>query len=226
VRRRRRAPRRRCAAAARAAPHPPARRAPRPAGVPSEFNEFLPKDCEEYKRWKAAGGAAAPPPPAAGVEGALAGLALDGGAGGAEGAEGAEGAAAAGDAAAGDAAAPDAVKKKKKVKLPSAVVLERNTRNKKKCITTVAGLDQFGVKLAEAAKLFGKKFASGASATKAPDGTPQIDIQGDVLDGAAALIVKTYKEVSKEHVFVVEGKKRVAYFGADGEPAAPPKEKR
>jgi density-regulated protein DRP1 len=210
-------------------PHPPARRVPRPAGVPSEFNEFLPKDCEEYKRWKAAGGAAAPPPPPAGVEGALAGLALDGGAGGAEGAEGAEGgdgAAAVGGAAAGDAAAPDAVKKKKKVKLPSAVVLERNTRNKKKCITTVAGLDQFGVKLAEAAKLFGKKFASGASATKAPDGTPQIDIQGDVLDGAAALIVKTYEEVAKEHVFVVEGKKRVAYFGADGEPAAPPKEKR
>jgi hypothetical protein len=23
-------------------------------GVPAEFNEFLPKDCEEYKRWKAA----------------------------------------------------------------------------------------------------------------------------------------------------------------------------
>ena len=37
-------------------------------GVPSEFNEFLPKDSEEYKRWKAAqeGDAAA----------AIAGLAL------------------------------------------------------------------------------------------------------------------------------------------------------
>lgn len=27
-------------------------------GVPSEFNEYLPKDCEEFKRWKANAAAA------------------------------------------------------------------------------------------------------------------------------------------------------------------------
>lgn len=57
------------------------------------------------------------------------------------------------------------------------VVLERNTRNKKKCVTTISGLDVFGVKLAEASKLFGKKFASGASIVKNAEGKEQIDIQ-------------------------------------------------
>ena len=57
------------------------------------------------------------------------------------------------------------------------VVLERNTRNKKKCITTISGLESFGVKLQEAAKLFGKKFASGASITKNAESKEQIDCQ-------------------------------------------------
>lgn len=55
--------------------------------------------------------------------------------------------------------------------------MERNTRNKKKCITTIAGLDAFGVKLAEASKLFGKKFASGASVVKNAEGKEHIDVQ-------------------------------------------------
>lgn len=60
---------------------------------------------------------------------------------------------------------------------PPQVVLERNTRNKKKCVTTISGLDLFGVKLAEASKIFGKKFASGASIVKNAEGKEQIDIQ-------------------------------------------------
>ena len=39
-----------------------------------------------------------------------------------------------------------------------------------------AGLDTFGIKLAEAAKLFGKKFASGASITKSPMEKDQIEV--------------------------------------------------
>lgn len=57
------------------------------------------------------------------------------------------------------------------------VVLERNTRNKKKCITAITGLDLFGVKLSEASKLFGKKFASGASVVKNAEGKEHIDVQ-------------------------------------------------
>lgn len=150
------------------------------------------------------------------------------------------------------------------------VVLERNTRNKKKCITTISGLDMFGVKLGEASKLFGKKFASGASITKNAEGKEQIDcqvrcrrvcgpvtgaggcelvrlshqrrcaavappscrlptlnptryhpaaapplLQGDFLDQAVELVLKTYKEVKKQDIYVIENKKRVKYFDKD-----------
>jgi density-regulated protein DRP1 len=57
------------------------------------------------------------------------------------------------------------------------VIIERATRNKRKCITTVIGLDQFGVKLADASKKFGKKFACGASVTKDAANKEQIDVQ-------------------------------------------------
>jgi density-regulated protein DRP1 len=56
------------------------------------------------------------------------------------------------------------------------IVLETNTRNKKKMITTVTGLEQFGIKLQDAAKGFGKKFACGSSVTKSATGTDQIDM--------------------------------------------------
>ena len=186
---------------------PPSRHA---AGVPSEFNEFLPKDSDEFKRWKAA---AAAPPDAAAATGALEGLSLE-----------------------GDALAAPAVVEKKlpggktKKLVPQAsplhhaaprrtlpwsspslssdpcafhipppphtrtcththtqVVLERNTRQKKKCVTTVSGLEMFGVKLSEASKLFGKKFASGASIVKTAEGKEQIDVQASAVERAAGL---------------------------------------
>lgn len=66
---------------------------------------------------------------------------------------------------------------KAKKKVAQEVLITRAVRNKKKCVTTVAGLEQFGVKLGEAAKVFGKKFASGASVTKTATGGEEIDIQ-------------------------------------------------
>ena len=62
-------------------------------------------------------------------------------------------------------------------KVAREVVLETTTRNKKKSITTVHGLDAFGVKLSAAAKACGKKFASGASVNKTASGRERIDIQ-------------------------------------------------
>ena len=48
---------------------------------------------------------------------------------------------------------------------------------------SAAGLETFGIKLPEAAKLFGKKFASGASITKNPMEKDQIEVSclGDVV---------------------------------------------
>jgi density-regulated protein DRP1 len=154
-------------------------------GVPAEFNEYLPKDSDEYKRWKAAQD---------GPE-ALAALTL-------KDKEGNE----------IEKQLPGGkVKKKQK----PHVVLETHTRNKKKCVTTITGLDGFGIKLSEASKLFGKKFACGASVTKSATGTEQIDMQGDFVDKLAELIIKTYgtsNSVAKADVFFIQDKKKVAYF--------------
>eukprot|EP00887_Chlorella_sp_A99_P003446 scaffold7.g3446.t1 len=137
------------------------------AGVPSEFNEFLPKDSEEYKRWKAS--------QEAGVSGQLEGLALGDG---------------------GDGAAPPPPPK------PVEVIKELPGGKKKR-----------QTKPEEASKLFGKKFASGASITKNAEGKEQIDCQGDFLDQAVELILKQFKAVSKADIYMIESKKKVAGSG-------------
>ena len=81
--------------------------------------------------------------------------------------------------------------KKKKLK-PKQVVVTRATRQRKKAITSVEGLDLFGVKLAEAAKTFGKKYACGASVVTNPSLKEQIDIQGDVQEQVPELILEKY----------------------------------
>ena len=105
--------------------------------------------------------------------------------------------------------------KKKKDKKPE-IVLERSVRNKRKCITTVKGLDQFGVKLGEAAKLMGKKFACGASVVKEAMGET-IDIQGDFQLETAELILQKFATEENgitEAVFVnYEKGKRSPTFG-------------
>lgn len=159
-------------------------------GVPAEFNEFLPADSVEYKRWKAA---------QEGPE-ALAALTLK------------------------DKDGNEIEKQlpggKVKKKQKAQVVLESHTRNKKKCVTTVMGLEGFGVKLAEASKLFGKKFACGASVTKSATGTEQIDMQGEFVDKLAELVIKTYgtsNNITKSDIYFIQDKKKVAYFDEDSD---------
>ncbi|ORY90856.1 translation initiation factor SUI1 [Leucosporidium creatinivorum] len=64
----------------------------------------------------------------------------------------------------------------------SKVIIKRSERNKRKFVTSVHGLDFFGVDLKKAAKLFANKFATGASLHKNPQGEEEIIIQGDVSD--------------------------------------------
>ncbi|XP_022731957.1 translation machinery-associated protein 22-like isoform X2 [Durio zibethinus] len=54
------------------------------------------------------------------------------------------------------------IKKKEK----QEVVIEKVVRNRRKCITIMKGLDLFGIKLSDASKKLGKKFATGASVVK------------------------------------------------------------
>mmetsp|Transcript_42772 Transcript_42772/g.68824 ORF Transcript_42772/g.68824 Transcript_42772/m.68824 type:complete len:173 (+) Transcript_42772:136-654(+) len=112
-------------------------------------------------------------------------------------------AAAAGGGEDGDKKLPGGKSKKKKDKM---VTITRSTRNKKKMITTVNGLDLFDVKLVDASKLFGKKFACGASITKAATGKEEIDVQGDFSEEMAKVISDKFGIDSSNISFVDKGK--------------------
>jgi translation initiation factor 1 (eIF-1/SUI1) len=71
----------------------------------------------------------------------------------------------------------------KPAKAPKPVVpkifVEVNERGRKKQITTISGLDAYGVKLKDAASALGKKFGAGASVTKSASNpnVMEIDVQ-------------------------------------------------
>lgn len=154
-------------------------------GIPEEYNDFLPKDCAEFKALK---GQASTSAEDAGAD--MEKLSLK----------------------EGEEPPKEKSSKKKKSKEP-AVVIETNKRNKRKTTTIISGLDLFGVKLSEAAKLFKTKFASGCAVTKNAENKEELTCQGDFLDQAVTLILKTYGDkVDKKVIFKLESKKRVPYF--------------
>ncbi|KAI0254871.1 translation initiation factor SUI1 [Lactifluus subvellereus] len=74
----------------------------------------------------------------------------------------------------------DAARKKKLVRPRSQIVIKRIERNKRKFVTSIRGLEAFGVDLKKAAKLFAQRFATGGSVTKNAAGIDEIVVQGDV----------------------------------------------
>jgi density-regulated protein DRP1 len=73
----------------------------------------------------------------------------------------------------------------------------------------VLGLDLFGIKLADAAKKFGKKFACGASVIKDQGSNKeQIDVQGDCMDEMAEFICKEWKDVTLDDIKCVDKDKK------------------
>ena len=152
-------------------------------GIPEESNDYLPKDCAEFKALKGQAEAGT----ADGASADMEKLSLAAGQG-----NGGE---------TGEAA-----------KEP-AVVIETNKRNKRKTTTIITGLDIFGVKNQEAAKMFKTKFASGCAVSKNAENKEELVCQGDFLDEAVKLILKTYGDkVDKGAIFKVDNKKRVPYF--------------
>ncbi|XWS72187.1 hypothetical protein CRYUN_Cryun02cG0018700 [Craigia yunnanensis] len=97
------------------------------------------------------------------------------------------------------------IKKKEK----KEVVIEKVVRNKRKCITTVKGLELFGVKLSDASKKLGKKFATGASVVKGPTDKEQIDVQGDISYDIVEFITETWPDVLETAIFFIEDGKKV-----------------
>ncbi|XP_054820475.1 translation machinery-associated protein 22-like [Prosopis cineraria] len=119
---------------------------------------------------------------------------------------------------ASDGAATSAPKQEDVKRLPGGkikkkdkkeVVIEKVIRNKRKSITTVKGLDLFGVKLSDASKKLGKKFATGASVVKGPTEKEQIDVQGDISYDIVEFITETWPDVPETAIFFIEDGKKV-----------------
>ncbi|KAL2945201.1 Translation machinery-associated protein 22 [Bienertia sinuspersici] len=108
---------------------------------------------------------------------------------------------------------PEEVKRlpggKLKKKEKKEVVIEKVVRNKRKCITTIKGLELFGVKLSDASKKLGKKFATGASVVKGPTDKEQIDVQGDIAYDIVDFITDTWSDVPETAIFFIEDGKKV-----------------
>lgn len=95
--------------------------------------------------------------------------------------------------------ADDVIKKrrgvgaKKTFKLDTRVIIQKITRNRKKAVTHVVGLDTVpDLILKDAAKAFSKTFAGSSSVKDTPQGK-EIIIQGDHQDTCAEMIVTKFK---------------------------------
>ncbi|KAJ1333044.1 density-regulated protein [Microdochium nivale] len=89
----------------------------------------------------------------------------------------------------------------------SVVTIKRIERNKRKYVTTVAGLEAFNLDLKKVAKEFGKKFATGSSLTRAPGGGEEIVVQGDVSPEIEEFLLEKYKEIPEDNIELVDDKK-------------------
>ena len=92
------------------------------------------------------------------------------------------------------------LKKKVVAEDKQRVVIAVEVRSKKKSVTVVEGLETLGVKLKDAAKVFGKKFAASSSVKDKDSGGQEIVIQGDVIYDLPALLEKEYK-IKKAKIF-------------------------
>ncbi|KAF9869788.1 RNA binding protein [Colletotrichum karsti] len=92
----------------------------------------------------------------------------------------------------------------------STVIIKRIERNKRKFVTSVSGLEHFGLENKKVAKEFGKKFATGSSVTKTPSGGEEIVVQGDVSDEIEEFLLEKYKEIPEDNIELVEDKKKKA----------------
>ncbi|CDJ68135.1 translation initiation factor SUI1 domain-containing protein, putative [Eimeria necatrix] len=88
---------------------------------------------------------------------------------------------------------------------PKVVTVQKQAKRRGKCSTCVWGLEHFGVKQEQAAKLASKHFACGASFQKGQPGQmPFVEIQGDVEETIAAFLDKNFDIPGDKIVFLAE----------------------
>ncbi|KAF9681012.1 hypothetical protein SADUNF_Sadunf06G0181400 [Salix dunnii] len=96
-----------------------------------------------------------------------------------------------------------------KKKARQEVVIEKVVRNKRKSITIIKGMELFGIKLSDASKKLGKKFATGASVVKGPTEKEQIDVQGDIAYDIVEFITETWPDVPETAIYFIEDGRKV-----------------
>ncbi|QSL66180.1 hypothetical protein MERGE_000555 [Pneumocystis wakefieldiae] len=99
------------------------------------------------------------------------------------------------------------LKKAKKNTIPK-VLIKRVERNKRKYVVTLQGLELYGIDVKKAAKLLGKKFATGSSVTKNACDIDELVIQGDHIDEIHDYILETYPEIPKENIECFKDKQK------------------
>lgn len=68
------------------------------------------------------------------------------------------------------------------------VTLREKKKAKKKHVTAVIGVEKFGVKLKDAASQLGRALGSGGTVTDSPKGTPEVQVQGDLVARIPAIL--------------------------------------
>ena len=82
------------------------------------------------------------------------------------------------------------------------VIIAKNSRNRKKAVTSIVGMDSVpDIKLKDVSKAFSKRFAGSSSVKDLPSGKKEIIIQGDHMDDVAAMLVQKFK-VPADAVFM------------------------
>lgn len=100
------------------------------------------------------------------------------------------------------------LERENKKKMASRVLIKRIERTKRKCVTTIYGLDIFGVDLKKAAKMFANRFACGSSVAKNNQNQDEIVVQGDFSDDILKLILTNWPNVPEENIDKIEEKKK------------------
>ncbi|CAG8447120.1 8623_t:CDS:2 [Ambispora leptoticha] len=99
------------------------------------------------------------------------------------------------------------IERELKKKRASKIIITRIARNKRKCVTSVNGLENFDIDLKKAAKSFASKFACGSSVVKNNLGNDEIVVQGDVSDELVDFILETWPVVPEGNLELTEEKK-------------------
>ena len=92
---------------------------------------------------------------------------------------------------------------RKAATLETKIIILREQRQKRKYNTIVRGLETIpDVKIKDVAKVFGRKFSSGASVQDTPQFGKEVSIQGDVFFDIPNVLISEYKVCLSSSMFL------------------------